>query len=257
MRAAIVLGMGLALATPVIAAATKGSAARGAGIARALGCTDCHGRKLDGHAVIDDPTIATLYSSNLSRVLPRYTDAQIERTLRTGVRPDGSKLWYMDAAPYAVMSAADMRDLIAWLRTVPPTGRDHPRVQARERWVKAVAAGRLRPAADTLADALAKPPAPIGPQYARGRYVARTQCAGCHEPSLRGLPDPRAGEAPDLAVVAGYSLGQFRTLIRTGKAPGGREVGEMSKAARQRLSVMPESDIAAVHAYLSAWKGAR
>ena len=247
------------LAAPVIvvAQAPHGSASRGAGIARALGCTDCHGRKLDGKAVLDDPTIATLFSSNLSRALPRYTDAQIARTLRTGIRPDGSKLWYMDAAPYAVMTGGDMRDLIAFLRTVPPTGQPRPRLREGERWRKAVAAGRARPAADTLAAALAKPPVPVGAAWERGRYVARTQCAGCHEPDLRGLPEPQKGEPPSLAVVSGYTLDQLRTLIRTGKAGGGREVGEMSKASRQRLAAMPEADIRALHGYLMRWAARR
>ncbi|SOB87816.1 Cytochrome c553 [Sphingomonas guangdongensis] len=253
MRLGIVAGVLLTLTVPVlIAAAPRGSAARGAGIARALGCTDCHGARLAGKVIVDDPTIATLWSSNLSQTLPRYSDAALERTLRTGIRPDGSKLWYMDAAPYAVMNDRDMQDLIAWLRTAKPSGVAHPRVQARARWHKAVAAGRLKPAADTLAAALAAPPPALGPALERGRYIARTQCAGCHEPDLKGLRDPQPGDPPDLAVAASYTLDGFRTLLRTGKAPGGREVGEMSKASRQRLAAMPESDIRVLHAYLAA-----
>lgn len=241
------------LVVPVVASGTGGSAARGGGIARALGCTDCHGRTLAGKTMFDNPAVATLWSSNLSRVLPRYSDAQLERVLRAGVRPDGTKLWYMDAAPYAVMTATDMRDLIAWLRTVKPTGVEHPRLKPGPRWAKIVADGLVKPAADTLGEALAKPPAAYGDALDRGRYVARTQCAGCHEPDLRGVREARAGDPPDLAVVAGYPLGAFRTLIRTGKGLGGREVGEMSQASRQRLAGMPDSDVRALHAYLTTW----
>ena len=49
-----------------------------------------------------------------------------------------------------------------------------------------------------------------------------------------------------------YSLTDFQTLLRTGKAMGGRELGTMSSVARGDLSHMTDSEIASLHAYLNA-----
>lgn len=231
---------------------TRPQVARGQYLATNLGCTSCHGAKLDGHEHFNDPTIAVLYSSNLSRAVPRYTDAQLDRVIRTGTRPDGSKLWLMDAAPYAILRRADMRSLIAYLRSVPPTGTDHPRIAMGPRFLKALKAGRVHPESDTLARDLAQPARDLGPRLAEGRYLARTRCGVCHAADLTGTPDPQPGDAPDLSIAAGYTPAQFRTLLTTGKAPGDREVGQMSEEARKRFARMSEADSRAIHRYLKA-----
>ncbi|WP_185965076.1 c-type cytochrome [Glacieibacterium frigidum] len=246
---------GMVLAAMVAAsaaAAPRGDAGRGAKLATVLGCHDCHGAGLTGKPVIDDPTIAKLNSSNLTRAVPRYTDRELARVLQRGVRPDGSHLWYMDAAPYAVMSPADLRDLIAYLRSVPPEGADQPRLVIGPRMLKAVQAGRFKPESATLAHDLAHPPFDGGPRLARGRYLARTACAGCHTPSLGGVKDPQAGDPPDLNVAAAYSQAEFRTMMRAGKGPGDRDLGDMTKAVQARFAAMPIADVDALHDYLSA-----
>src|SRR5688572_12189269 len=67
--------------------------ARGERLGRVLGCTGCHGRDLTGHAWGENPQEAILFTSNLTRTVPRYDDRQLERALRSGVRHDGSPLW--------------------------------------------------------------------------------------------------------------------------------------------------------------------
>ena len=50
-----------------------------------------------------------------------WTDAEIERAIRTGVARDGHKLFPpMPFASYAKISADDMAALIAYLRSLPP-----------------------------------------------------------------------------------------------------------------------------------------
>ena len=255
MRIVIAAGMALALALAGVAgraAPVKADVQRGKYLATVLGCTSCHGTKLDGHDMFDDATIAVLYSSNLSRRVPRYTDAQLDAVIRTGKRPDGSILWWMDAAPYAVLRKEDMRALIAFLRSAPPTGIDHPRIKMGPRFLKAMQAGRIRPESATLARDLANPAPDLGPATAEGRYLARTRCGVCHAPNLTGTPDPQPGDSPDLKIAAGYTQAQFRTLVLTGKARGNREVGEMSTEARKRFSGMKVEEVDAILAYLKA-----
>jgi mono/diheme cytochrome c family protein len=201
--------------------------------------------------VIDEPTVATLWSSNLSRVAPRYSDRALEAVIRTGVRPDDSHLWMMAAAPYAALSRTDMRDLIAFIRSVPPAGEDHPRIRMGPRFIKAVTARRLQP--EAIEQARDKGVAvDLGAAHSRGRYLARTICAGCHYPSLNGFPDAKDGDAPNLTVAAGYDRDEFRTLLRTGKATGGRTVGVMSEESPKRFAGLSDADIDAIRAYLVA-----
>ena len=144
-----------------------------------------------------------------------------------------------------------MRSLIAFIRSLPPVGNDHGRIVMGPRFIKAVMARRLQPevmeqARDTGI------PVDFGPAHARGRYLARTICAGCHWPSLNGQPNAQAGDPPGLDVAAAYSTEAFRTLLWTGKAIGNREVGLMSEESRKRFSSLPVADVDAIRAYLSA-----
>jgi mono/diheme cytochrome c family protein len=61
-----------------------------------------------------------------------------------------------------------------------------------------------------------------------------------------------AGQTPDLAAAAGYDLAQFRTLLRTGRSPDGRDLGLMARVARSDLAYLTDAEIEAVHAYLVA-----
>ena len=52
--------------------------AHGKRISDVLGCTGCHGANLQGERFYE------LYASNLTRELPKYSDAQFERLMRAG-----------------------------------------------------------------------------------------------------------------------------------------------------------------------------
>ncbi|WP_315759887.1 c-type cytochrome [Sphingomonas sp. Y38-1Y] len=254
MRAGLFIAIGVAAAS-IAAAAPPSQLTEGERLATILGCRDCHGATLEGKAMLTDPKIAVFYSSNLTRALPRYTDKQLDHVLSTGERPDGTRLWYMDAAPYAVMSRADKRALFAWLRAQRPSGPEHPRIAMGPRFKAAVEAGRVKLESATLARDLANPPSDLGPATARGRYLARTVCAGCHASSLKGVEDAQPGDPPSLSVVAGYDRVAFATLMKTGLAPGDRKVGEMTKASQVRLHALKPAEVDALYDYLSRFPG--
>ena len=53
--------------------------AHGERLSHILGCRGCHGPKLEGHLFNDDtPDLGKLYASNLTRVLPTMSDAQLK-----------------------------------------------------------------------------------------------------------------------------------------------------------------------------------
>ena len=245
-----VLAMGLAgCARPAL----RADAGHGRELARTLGCGDCHGGDFSGHKVSHDDAVAVLYSANLTRAVPGYSDHELRTVLTTGLRPDGTRLWQMDAAPYAVLSDRDLGDLIAYLRTLPAVGQPHPRIKTSAVFSRLVLTGQVRPESVTLAQDLAHPPLDLGSSFERGRYLARTVCAGCHAPSLRGFQPAQPGDPPDLVVVGAYSRTEFAALLRDGRGRGGRNVGEMGETARTRLAGLPAADVDALYDYLTAW----
>lgn len=252
--AAVMLG---ALCLSACGSSQEARITHGAELAQALGCADCHSPDFTGHKVSRNDQIAVLYSSNLTRVLPNYSDAAFKTVLTTGVRPDGSRLWYMDAAPYAVLADTDRRDLLTFLRTLKPNGLQHPRIKTTPAFDALVRTGAVKPESATLAADLANPPRPSTPPNERGRYLARIYCAGCHAPSLRGFTPPQPGDPPDLAAAAAYTKDDFRALLAKGQGLDGHAIGEMAEAAKTRFSRLPVADVDAIHDYLSRWARTR
>lgn len=232
-------------------AARDAQVARGKHLATVMGCVSCHGAKLDGHLFEENPRFALVWSSNLSRILPGWSDRQIEAALRTGKRPNGSALWFMPTFAQRALSRDDMAALIAWLRTVPPSGRDHPPIRPGPLFREAVSHGFSDSAAMALRLA-ARVPADAGPANAQGRYLATIACAECHGPDLTGPRVAAPGEPPDLVVAAAYTPAAFARLLKTGIKQDGRPAGEMAEQARERLSAFDPAEVDAIRRYLIA-----
>ena len=140
--------VGLALATvagglPATTTATEpadlpgGDASRGAYLATIMVCGDCHsGRLPDGRidpaafmaggaAGFEIPGLGIFYPPNLTSDsttgLGNWSDAEIAAAVREGVRPDGRLLApIMPAEFYRALTDADVADLVAYLRSLPP-----------------------------------------------------------------------------------------------------------------------------------------
>lgn len=228
-------------------AATRNAAAtiaHGERLTHILGCTGCHGVKLDGHRFYER------YASNLTRELPKYSDAQIERLLRTGMPADGRELWGMPSETFQHLSAADMAALIAYLRTLEPEG---PPTQPPLPWTKEakefMAKGLLKPATVAVREQKDQLPVDLGPSHALGRYITSVSCAECHGPGLEGHP----GDTPNLVVAGGYSRAEFERLITQGVPTGNRKLKElMADVAKNRFSHLTPNERDALYAYLKA-----
>lgn len=220
--------------------------------ARVLGCVSCHGEGLRGHLMFDEPGVATVWAPNLTRVAAHATDQQLAQAIRQGVGVDGRPLWIMPSAQYSRLSEAEVAALIAYIRALPRGGSATPRVALGPLGRFGVAAGQFHPAPAEMEDFRAREPSAIGPEHEAGRRIAATACAACHGPDLSGgNPGPET-RAPDLAIAAAYDLDQFRTLMRTGRPPGGRDLGLMGRVARGDFSHLNDAEVAQLHAYLRA-----
>jgi|KBSSwiStaDraftv2_1062776.scaffolds.fasta_scaffold00323_31 cytochrome c553 len=223
--------------------------AHGERLSWALGCRGCHREKLEGGSFYER------YASNLTRDLPNYSDAEIERVLRTGVPRDGRDLWGMPSEIFQHLSDADMKALIADLRVAAPGGKPTQPPKPWEADAKEmIAKGEIKTAKATVMDEKNKAPIDLGANYALGRYITRVTCAECHGPDLNGDPARRTGEPPNLVVAGGYTRAEFETLMTKGIPSGGRKLKNplMGEVARERFSHFTAHERDALYAYLKA-----
>jgi len=232
-----------------MAAATDAqAAARGRRIAIVHGCVDCHGANLQGRMFDDIPNVVRLYGPNLTLAVAKQSDADLDGAIRHGVAADGRPLWVMPSSTFAHLTDGETADLIAYLRTLKPAGPPQPQSQVGPVGRIGILIGQFK-SEPAIIRAHENPALPdLGPQYAKGRDVARA-CVECHGPALKG---GGPAKAPDLTVAAAYDLPDFERLLRTGVAAGGREVGLMSASSRIRFGALTSDEITALHEYLKA-----
>jgi mono/diheme cytochrome c family protein len=226
------------------------SIAEGQRLATVRGCSGgCHGERIEGGVFIDEPLLAMLVAPDLSAAVRTYSDAELARIIRRGVRPDGRSVVGMPSEMFSPLTDDDLGRILAYLRSVPPQHGPGRKVRLGPLARLGLVAGQYAPAALEVrrADGLAQSYPRAGDSTAPGAYLARTNCTECHGLDLRG------GEVtPDLRVVAGYSLGAFTTLLRTGKSVGDRELGLMKQVARKRFSHFTDAEIGALYTFLIA-----
>lgn len=223
------------------------SIVEGRRLATIRGCYDgCHGPGLSGNNFFEAPFLGRVTAPNLTRVAREYSDAELERVIRHGVKNDGRSVFVMPSSMFAPLSDEDLGRIIAFLRS-------EPEVEGEGRMVAFGIVGRLllllerfepmAPGLVAVSHPAATPPAST---MERGRYLGMTVCTECHGDDLRG----DASLSPDLAVVAGYSLEQFRTLMRTGVPAGGGELDLMREVALGRFTHFTDEEIADLYGYL-------
>ena len=231
---------------PVTIPNDSAALARGRHVFLTRGCEGCHGPGVSGKVFFDDPKIARLIAPNVPRAIKTYTDPELGRLLRHGVRPNGRGVAVMPSSMFYHLDDGDLGALIAYLRTLPDTAtKELPptvmRVLARVGVV--IGQYKLEPVIiDHDAPRLANGP----DASARGLYLAKTSCTECHGQQLEG-----GNGAPGLSVVQAYSADEFAKLMRQGVPRDGRKLDLMQQAAKDRFANFSDDEVAALHSYLS------
>lgn len=229
------------------AATTPEALAQGAHLVVVSTCTDCHSKDLTGR-LLPVPG-STIYAPNLTVLADILSDADIDRAMRQGVRPDGRSVLVMPSHGYASFNDDEAASIIGYLRSLKPQGTTSPDRRLGLEVRVALVAGILKPEAREFT--AATQPVDVGPSYEKGRHLSQVICGQCHGTNLGGTPKDWI-PAPDLLIVGAYDRGAFHTLMRTGKALGGREVGQMSRTARENLSSLTDDEIDTTYDYLVA-----
>jgi mono/diheme cytochrome c family protein len=225
------------------------SIVEGRRLATIRGCFGgCHGPQAEGGIMLDDPMLARLVAPNLTAAVRKYSDAELAVAIRNGVRPGGRSLAVMPSEGFVGLTDGDLGRIIAFLKSLPAVPGQEASLTLGPIGRIGFALGQFKLAAQLIAET-APPPEATNEEAAWGRYLARTTCPQCHAADLRGTSNP-GFTSPDLQVVAGYTPEAFTQLLRTGVAPGGRNLAMMGPWARDHLSHFTDAEIAALYRYL-------
>ena len=284
---ALVAGAGaawlLSAPAPVVPAASTalegGDAQRGRLVFNAGGCAACHqsvgqdDRHLLGGGLELKSPFGTFVVPNISPDpkdgIGRWTTADLVNAMQAGVSPAGQH--YYPAFPYTTYVRAkveDIRDLMAYLRTLPA-------VQGRAPDHKLAFPFSLRPALGFW-KALNFDRTPLGddpkrdPDWTRGRYLVEAlgHCAECHSPRdllggirlsqrYAGGPDLEGhGWVPNITQdkdgLADWSVKDIAYLLARGSMPDGDSVDGAMADVVFNTTELPEGDLNAMAVYLKS-----
>lgn len=255
-------------------ASPQGDERRGQYLSKAAGCLGCHtadkkdaspyagGRKLK-------TPFGTFFGPNLTpdpqAGIGRWDEADFIRAMRLGIRPDGA--YYYPAFPYPSFTRIaddDLRDLWAFLRTLPPSnqaGQAHD-LRFPFGWRFLVSFWRW----------LFFIPGPFAanaglPQILnRGAYLVQAlgHCGECHTPRnflggpqrgrfLAGGKGPDGKRVPNLRATELKKRDdvELKNFLTTGMTPDGDVASEaMGEVIRNTTSQLTGEDLAALVAYL-------
>ena len=262
----------LALLTAATVARAETPLERGTYLMRSVAaCGNCHtpkgptgdiaGMELAGWAPMEDNPAFTANAPNITpdreTGIGAWTDDQIVKAIREGVRPDGTIIGPpMPIELYRGLSDTDVRAIVAYLRAVPPVGNAIP---------PSVYRIPLPPAYDPPVGRVAD----VSPQdkLAYGAYLAGpvAHCVECHTPMGergRDFAHQLGGGGFEfhgpwgVSVAANITPGALRDvsdadlkqMITTGKQPDGTPM--MPPMPYGYYAGMHEGDLDAIVAYL-------
>ncbi len=217
-------------------------------LARITGCTGCHGENAEGAVMFDSPVFAKIVAPNLTEIVHRYSDRELEVAIRQGISPSGRGLIVMPSAYFSSMRDADLNNIIAYLRSAPKSSNDLGTSSVRLIGRALVIKGDLH-TQPQLQQYEPLPDKVSNSTFYEASYIAQLKCAECHGRDLKGAPFG-LDVTPSLVSVMGYSRDEFRQLMREGIAKGNREVGLMSEISRTHFSYFSDEEIDDLYRYL-------
>lgn len=251
--------------------------ARGKRIFDAGQCASCHASpgqpdrlRLGGGLALGSP-FGNFYPPNISPDprdgIGRWQGIDLANALMSGVSPEGQH--YYPALPYvsyARMRAEDVRDLMAYLRSLPPvSGRTPPHALPFPLTIRrGVGLWKLLFLDSTpIVDDASR-----DPQWNRGRYLveALAHCAECHSPRnlfyavkssarFAGGPDQEGtGYIPNITphAIGAWSEDQLVEILTSGRTPDLRVVGSSMDDVVRNMAALPEEDRRAIAVFIRA-----
>jgi mono/diheme cytochrome c family protein len=255
-----------------------GDAVAGARLFNAGGCASCHAPKgakgearlrLAGGAALETP-FGRFQPPNISPGpdgIGGWTLAEFDNAMRRGLAPDGRH--YYPAFPYtsyARMTARDVADLFAYLKSLPAVAGKPPASDVRFPYSLRRGIG-LWKRLYLNADPVMALPATASAQARAGQYLVEGpgHCGECHTPRdrfggsdrahwLAGGPDAEGkGKVPALIPAKlAWSADEIAEYLKTGFTPDYDSVGGSMVEVQANMAQLTDADRAAIAAYLKA-----
>ena len=242
-------------AAPVakVEAVAKGDPVEGLRVSTRLGCNGCHEKNGGGGIFMENPQVGRVVAPNLTERRRLYDDAAFAALLHEGTTHDGHPPLGMPIHMFQYLSHGEVRDVTAWLRSLPDVATALPKTAYAPAIATAIADRTLPYLDDVKPDPGNVPPAtrPVEP-LALGKYLAMTTCTECHGRDLNGWSPE--DDAPSPVVAKAYTAEKFARLMKTGEiATGGTsKTGMMSEVAAYRFSVLTDAEVSALKLYLDS-----
>lgn len=251
--------------------------ANGQMIFNAGGCASCHAvpgqpdrLRLGGGLALHSP-FGTFYVPNISPDpkdgIGHWTEVEFINAVMRGVSPEG--FHYFPAFPYdsyAHARVSDIRDLFAYLKTLPPVSgkvRDHD-VRFPFNIRRNIGIWKLL----FMSDKPFAPDASRSPQWNRGAYLVNSlgHCAECHSPrnflggiiaSQRFAGGPELdgkGWVPNITQkgLGDWSAKDISYFLETGQTPDGDSAGGSMTSVIKNISQLSEGDRDAIAEYVKS-----
>lgn len=214
-------------------------------------CGSCHGERYEGSEFMKADHVATLIAPNLTARIPTYSDPELARLIRHGVKRDGHGAWMFASGMYTPITDADLGKMIGYLRTLKPvSGPDLPPNSFGPVGRALVLAGELPIMAETIDHRASQTLGQDTTQVGRGKYLTMTICSGCHGgPALQGLNNDHM-QSPALIIATSYTKPQFHHLLHTGEGNRKKDCGLMSRTAKNYLCNLTARETDAIYAFL-------
>ena len=194
----LALLIAVAIATSSLPVRAETPAERGAYLANLMTCHNCHtpmgpngpvfDRALSGGPQVFDTPRFTVRGSNITphpeTGIGAWSDADIKKLLRKGVRPNGTPIAQMPTGFYEIMTDADLNALVAYMRTVKPIDNKVPAPVYKAAFERDIPPGAAKPMSAR----------DLGDKVKRGFYLATiAHCMECHTPVKDGRVDLKTG----------------------------------------------------------------
>ena len=242
------------------------------------GCASCHATpkqedktRLGGGLGLKSP-FGTFFTPNISPDpndgIGAWNEANFVTAMWKGTSPSGEH--YYPAFPYTSyqrMRLEDVRDLFAYLKTLPPVQgkvRDHD-LPIYFKFRRMLGGWKFL----FLDGQQFKPDPSKSAQWNRGAYLVNGpgHCAECHSPRnllgaiinsqrFAGGPDPEGGDGWVLNItqagIGDYSERDIERVLETGEMPNGDSVGGAMTSVVANISQLPAADRTAIAAYVKS-----
>ena len=254
-----------------------GDPAHGRLVFAAADCASCHASpgqsdrlRLGGGLALASP-FGTFRVPNISPDLEvgigRWRTVDLANALMSGVAPSGQHLYpALPYTSYARMSVDDVRDLMAFLRTLPPVAGRPPDHELSFPFTIRRGIGLWKA---LFFDEHPLPPEPTRePAWHRGRYLVEAlgHCAECHSTRnllgaikasgryAGGADQEGVGFIPNITSdhIGHWSADDLAAMLKTGYTPDLRFVGSSMADVVANTATLPESDRAAIAAYIKS-----